>query len=808
MIEKIKSIRNLAVFNDFNWDTEVVDSSNNIKVFSKINVIYGRNYSGKTTLSRIIRAMETGFISDKYENPEFCIKIKDETDITQKYLASHNKIIRVFNEDFIKANLKFINNPDEAIQSFAILGDNVNLEKEIQILKDKLGLQTEYEETKLYKDLKNLANKYKTAKSTHSATLKSLDDQIKSKAINKPNGIKYQSEKFGDQNYDTNKLKNEIIVVSKDSFKVIDEEQKKKAEEIITEKKKEPINVLQSLALSFSVFSEKAEELITRKIGCSDKIEELVKDAVLNRWVKDGKNLHKEKRKVCAFCDNKISDDRWRKLDRHFDEESNKLENEIINIISKIDNEKKQINTLTGYKKEQFYSEYHADLEVLSDKYSKAIEEYEKSLESLEKQLNTRKDDLLNEKEFDKLEDHSYNIILFRTKFDELREKSDNYTEKLSTKQDNAKKSLRLKEIYDFVQDIKYSDQITNIEALKKKEQEAEKNKKEKLIELEGILSQIDAKQKEQKDERKGADKIREYLSDFFGHRFLNLDAIEVEDKQTGNKKYVFEIQRDGKKAYHLSEGEQSLIAFCYFMAKLEDAETKSKKPIVWIDDPISSLDSNHIFFLYSLIKNKILEKNDFEQLFVATHNLNFLKYLKRLNGGFINSNSKFQSYEKNFFIINRVDKYANFSLMPKYLKEYITEFNYLFHQIYKCTKIEEITDENYTTFYNFGNNARKFLEIYLFYKYPDFSKDIEKYEKFFGENGIPAILIERVNNEYSHLAGEMERGASPIETPEMKKVAELIIEKLKEDNDQYTALLKSIGEYVESETTINPSIQ
>ncbi len=211
MIEKIKSIKNLAVFNDFDWDTEVIDANNNVKKFSTINVIYGRNYSGKTTLSRIIRAMETGFISDKYENPEFCIEIKDETYITQDELISHNKTLRVFNEDFIKENLKFINNPDEHIQSFAILGDNVNIENEIQILKEKLGSQTDDEETKLYKDLKTLEDKYQTAKLTHSITSKNLDNQIKSKAINNPNGIRYQSEKFGDQNYNKNKLKKRNI---------------------------------------------------------------------------------------------------------------------------------------------------------------------------------------------------------------------------------------------------------------------------------------------------------------------------------------------------------------------------------------------------------------------------------------------------------------------------------------------------------------------------------------------------------------------------------------------------------------------
>lgn len=90
------------------------------------------------------------------------------------------------------------------------------------------------------------------------------------------------------------------------------------------------------------------------------------------------------------------------------------------------------------------------------------------------------------------------------------------------------------------------------------------------------------------------------------------------------------------KKAFHLSEGECSLIAFCYFMAKLDDIETKGNQPIIWIDDPISSLDANHIFFVYSLINAEIVtpekykdggeikERDRFKQLFISTHNLDF----------------------------------------------------------------------------------------------------------------------------------------------------------------------------------------
>ena len=108
--------------------------------------------------------------------------------------------------------------------------------------------------------------------------------------------------------------------------------------------------------------------------------------------------------------------------------------------------------------------------------------------------------------------------------------------------------------------------------------------------------------------------KVNKYLNNFFGHDFLTLQAIEEED-QSGEKKTRFEIIRNEKKAHHLSEGECGLIAFCYFMAKLEDIETKGSKPIIWIDDPISSLDSNHIFFVYSLINSEIVAKQNFEQL-------------------------------------------------------------------------------------------------------------------------------------------------------------------------------------------------
>ena len=82
MITKFKSINNLAVFQNFAWDNSLRDEGNNIVSFKRINIFYGRNYSGKTTLSRIVRALELGDISDKYENPKFEVSIKDSPDFS------------------------------------------------------------------------------------------------------------------------------------------------------------------------------------------------------------------------------------------------------------------------------------------------------------------------------------------------------------------------------------------------------------------------------------------------------------------------------------------------------------------------------------------------------------------------------------------------------------------------------------------------------------------------------------------------------------------------------------------------------
>lgn len=792
---RIDTIKNLAVYKDFQWDNSILDDKNTVVDFKKINIFYGHNYSGKTTLSRIFRALETGSISEKYGAPEFHLSLDDGTKLTQELLSSHEQIIRVFNKDFVKENLHFIADDEKhSINSFAILGENnTKIEQEINQLEDTLG--SEEKKTGLFGCSFNAQQNFNQDQKLYDERSKKLEDQLRNKANDE---IKH-NKTYGDANYNVTKIKSDINEVSKSLYKSMSDDEQLKARELLKEEPKQEIPKSQPFKFKYSSILSEAKQLIEKKIQPSAPIQELINDAMLAEWVRTGRGFHEQKRETCAFCGHELTQGLWEKLDKHFNQESEELRNAINVIIRSIEEEQTQISQLLKIKSTNFYSKFAQAIGELQDRLSENSDAYSRALDSIKSQLEKRKNNIFTVFELDEPISVESVLIDIQRSYEELREQSNQLTASLSSDQRKARNELRLHEVFTFITDIKYDDERNAIDLLEKAKNEAES----KLTDAKNVINiqqkRIRDLKSQLKDESKGAERVNDYLNNFFGHHRLTLKAIKEESGALGAK-YRFEIWRDNKKAYHLSEGECSLIAFCYFIAKLDDIETKGNQPIIWIDDPISSLDSNHIFFIYSLINSEILthEKDRperYKQLFISTHNLHFLKYLKRLPGAAQDERKNEKNKEYRHFVIERQDSSSTIKLMPRYLREYVTEFNYLFEQIYKCATIEMVNDQNYTTFYNFGNNTRKFLEIYLYYKYPDHRKEEEKLEHFFGEGKVPVILTDRINNEYSHLAGVFERGATPVEAPEMKKTATFIIEKIQEkDPDQYKALLQSIG--------------
>ena len=125
-----------------------------------------------------------------------------------------------------------------------------------------------------------------------------------------------------------------------------------------------------------------------------------------------------------------------------------------------------------------------------------------------------------------------------------------------------------------------------------------------------------------------------------------------------------YQIQReDGSWVENsLSEGEITFITFLYYMQLVKGSNTQSdiKSPrVLVIDDPISSLDSNVLFVVSTMIKQLLKEvrepiigkESDIKQVFIFTHNVYFHKEVT-----FINNRQRTRSDTNHWVLYKRGD--------------------------------------------------------------------------------------------------------------------------------------------------------
>ncbi len=123
--------------------------------------------------------------------------------------------------------------------------------------------------------------------------------------------------------------------------------------------------------------------------------------------------------------------------------------------------------------------------------------------------------------------------------------------------------------------------------------------------------------------------------------------------------KLVREDKSDAKET--LSEGEKTFVTFLYFYHLLKGSETESgitTDRIVVFDDPVSSLDSEILFIVGSLIKKVFDEARSgqslIKQVFVLTHNVYFHKEVS-----FNNSRTDKALKDETFWVVRKPAKHS-----------------------------------------------------------------------------------------------------------------------------------------------------
>lgn len=208
---------------------------------------------------------------------------------------------------------------------------------------------------------------------------------------------------------------------------------------------------------------------------------------------------------------------------------------------------------------------------------------------------------------------------------------------------------------------LEYNKKIENIEASRNKIKEkfwdlmqirfatiiSEYNKKKKEHDnyvteynkkIDGFKKEIDNQQSIIRENQKKTVNIDEAIDNIKG-ALLDIGIIDFSIEKYSDEESLYHIKRAGCEDAHvfhtLSEGEKMVISFLYFLERCKGevkSDSTATNKIIIIDDPISSLSHIHIFNIGRLIHNEFLRTDTYEQVFILTHSLYFFYELTNIN--------------------------------------------------------------------------------------------------------------------------------------------------------------------------------
>lgn len=134
-----------------------------------------------------------------------------------------------------------------------------------------------------------------------------------------------------------------------------------------------------------------------------------------------------------------------------------------------------------------------------------------------------------------------------------------------------------------------------------------------------------------------------------------------------------------------LSEGEKTLITFLYFLecckGKTDKDDADTRDALIVIDDPISSLSQNYVYDIASIIHHEIIKSELTQKVLILTHNLYFFHELIKLaSKGRID-----KKFDRNYYL-GRITK-NEFSIITEITKDSIQNEYQSLWQILKDAK-------------------------------------------------------------------------------------------------------------------------
>ena len=595
--------------------------------FSKsINIIYGKNGTGKSSICRLMK--------EQWKDKEVCI-------------------FRGFNE---------LLDENEKLNAIVLGEDNSKINKEVTSLEEEISeIERKIEEKKenieepeegddrvnLFTEKRDLENQ-KTKKENR-------EDKIYTAGASKVKQ-KGSLSLFDGKQYDKNNFKNDLKE-AKEQGK-LSKEEIKTLRETITVVEKDNVDEINSVFIDLKEEQKEIKSLLEKTVKPTENILELKNDPQKQEFAKAGLGCHKPNEN-CAFCGNVITKERYEKVKSYFSSDDiEAFENEIKDKLKIIEENIKSEDENINIDEKLFYPEFQEKIKALKKEIMLVAQERRNVLNSLKSSLKEKKGklfkkmDILNEKMPEDLKEKI-------NEYNEIAKENNQYTKDLERNKEEARKKYRYHEINVFLKEKNKNNKNYDeeLESIKGEIQTLEGRIEEKDAEIREVKNKIDELNKDIDNKKKEKESLladtknTEILANNINNKIKSTVNFSLYRKEeNGQEFYEIKEKIDGREETtrpitKLSDGEKNIIAFLYFIESLNEPDKKDREKIIVFDDPMNSNDDtmqylitseieNIVKSIYSNKKDKNIGIKSKDKLILLTHNAHFyLNNLGRLPG-------------------------------------------------------------------------------------------------------------------------------------------------------------------------------
>ena len=582
-IQNLRHMKNVGIFAD-------VAAGSPSHSFKPFNLVYGFNGCGKTTLSRLVDSIGDGGLNPNLsEGSEFSFALSDGTipsNASPQNAAS--RFLAVFNEDYVENTLTWKKGTARPI---------IYLGKEQSQLVEKLS------------DLETQEASAVSEEILRSSEWSSAQRLLETKCRNTARLI--TEELNLGRRYNAGNLRTDFEIRTYSANDKLSDDDRKRLKEVVN--KSDLPNVIG--AFSPPSGGDAVYDLVGKALA--SQVQEIAIAALQRRkdalgWAEQGTRLHRGEPE-CLFCGNQLPDSRFEQLEQALKAGFGEFANQISAATEEAERfrekcrQHKDVLAQATDPLPTFVSAFGKARKKLASELDTAISTADQWLRALSRKIANPDESL----PVVRLTDGNWDSRI-KKEFDQANQivlANNDALSNFATEQQVASKKIKAHHLADH--QAGYEDAV----AL---DSETNSERKKAESKLANLRNEIVAIRAQLRTHGAAATELNRLLSSYLGHPNITLEAVEE----------GYQICRNGKASTKpLSEGEKTGVAFCYFVTSLASEGRRSTDLIVVLDDPISSLDTRAMTHVVSMIRKQFA---NFTQLFILTHNLDFMREMKK----------------------------------------------------------------------------------------------------------------------------------------------------------------------------------